>query len=224
MSTPEPELITSGPALTATGLVHRVRVPATNGPHPTVVMVHGRSGTEEVMWVFARALPRDWLLVAPRALYDDDRGGWSWDIRPNGEWPTLDQLQPGSDALARFVAALPDQYDADPERIYLMGFSQGAAVSLAAVLLGSVQPQAVAALVGFTPLDIPADARARLRDLPVLLAVGRDDPTIPMEIAELAAEELIRAGARLDYRAYDTGHKLNARGMRDLADWWRQFQ
>ena len=62
---------------------------------------------------------------------------------------------------------------------------------------------------------------ANLKDLPIFMAVGRRDETVPLKIARQCATALISGGARLDYREYNTGHKLNSRGMRDLAAWWR---
>ena len=43
-------------AADAGDLTHRVARPAGPGPHPTVLMLHGRSGDENVMWVFALSL------------------------------------------------------------------------------------------------------------------------------------------------------------------------
>jgi predicted esterase len=81
--------------------------------------------------------------------------------------------------------------------------------------------RAIASLVGFMPVIEP-DMGAALRDLPILMSVGREDESVPLKLAERTASTLIKIGARLDYRAYDTGHKLNARGTRDLKAWWQR--
>jgi predicted esterase len=54
------------------------------------------------------------------------------------------------------------------------------------------------------------------------MAVGKHDERIPYERAQQGAEVLKAAAAQLEYREYDTGHKLNAQGMRDLTEWWKQ--
>ena len=73
MAAPNSEtcLIADGPAFERAGLIHRVREPERSGLRRTVVMLHGRSGDENVMWVFARAVPADWLVLAPRGLKPD---------------------------------------------------------------------------------------------------------------------------------------------------------
>lgn len=63
---------------------------------------------------------------------------------------------------------------------------------------------------------------ARWPGLPVFMAVGRRDPLIPLTQAHTCAAILRTLGAESAYHEYDSGHKLDARGMRDLQAWWRQ--
>lgn len=217
----EPRLVDSGSLVDSSGLVHRVYEPTPPGPRPTVIMVHGRQGDENVMWIFKNTLPADWLLIAPRAPQLDTPGNYSWDVRPSGQWPRYDDLLPGAITLLDFIHALPDHYAVDWGQLYLMGFSQGAAVSLVAAMQDDVPLRAVASLVGFMPVVEPETAIG-LRDMPVFMSVGRQDESVPCKVAERTAKTLIDVGARLDYRSYDTGHRLNARGMRDLKAWWQR--
>lgn len=222
--TPEknsPELIETGSAVEASGLIHRVLQPDGSSPHPTAVLLHGRSGTEDVMWIFQRALPQDWLVVAPRAIKDDPDGGYSWHPRQRDEWPSLEMFDQAVAAVAQFINALPELYGADPERIYLMGFSQGAATAFATAIRHPDLVQGIAGLVGFMPEDCEAEIETGVLDgLPVFMAAGLEDATIPLEVSRKSAETLRTAGADLTYNEYETGHKLNAQGMRDLKAWW----
>ncbi len=214
-------LVVSGLALDLASLIHRVREPASPGPRRTVVMLHGRSGDENVMWVFARTVPGDWLLVAPRAIKPDPDGGYAWHPRKRDEWPPLAMFDEAVAAVARFIRALPEIYNADPDHIYLMGFSQGAATAYATAIHHPGLMKGIAGLVGFMPLVNENALQAALLDgLPVFMAVGQRDPTIPLEVAEACAQTLREAGARLEVHTYDTGHKLDARGMRALRRWW----
>ncbi|MFZ0547505.1 MAG: alpha/beta fold hydrolase [Candidatus Promineifilaceae bacterium] len=221
-----PELIENGPAYEASGLVHRVLVPEgkgpfSTGPHPTAVMIHGRSGNEDVMWVFRRALPKDWLVVAPRAIQDDPDGGYSWHPRQKDEWPSLGMFDEAVSAVVKFIKALPELYGADPEHIYLMGFSQGAATAFATAIRHPGLVKAVAGLVGFMPFDSESEVAPGVLDgLPVFMAVGLEDDTIPLALSRHCADALRTAGADLIYGEYETGHKLNAQGMRELKAWW----
>jgi phospholipase/carboxylesterase len=220
---PDARLVQDGPGLALAGLVHRVEEPSMPGPHPTIVMLHGRSGDENVMWVFARTVPRDWLRVAPRAIKPDPEGGYTWHPRKRDEWPSRVMFDEAVAAVVKLVRALPELYHADPERLYLMGFSQGAATAYAAALQHPGLVRGIAGLVGFMPTGGEAVlSAAPLAGLPVFMAVGKRDPTIPLEMAEACARALRQAGARVEYRVYTTGHKLDAQGMRDLQRWWKE--
>lgn len=221
--TPKPQLIETGEAFTKAGLVHRVLQPEAEGPRPTAVLLHGRAGNEEVMWVFGRTLPPGWLLVAPRAIKDDPDGGYSWHPRQPDTWPSLSEFDEAVTAVTHFIQALPSLYNADPSRIYLMGFSQGAALAYATAIRQPGLVQGIAGLVGFIPEAAEAAlAEAPLKDLPIFVAVGSQDERIPAARARQGAKKLKTAEAQLDYREYDTGHKLNAQGMRDLTEWWER--
>lgn len=188
-------------------------------------MLQGKGGNEDVMWIFARALPKEWLLVAPRAIHDDGDGGHSWypplPTRLPTRWPTLTQFDPAVAQLHQFIHTLPSLYNADLSQLYLMGFSQGAAAAYALALQHPQLVQGIAGLVGFIPTDCDDTVSiAPLSGLPIFMAVGLQDETIPVSRSQACATTLRFAGADLDYNEYKTGHKLNAAGMRDLAAWW----
>ncbi len=219
----DPRLVSEGTAVATSGLIHRVLEPEGPGSYKTVVMLHGRSGNEDVMWIFAKTIPPGWLLVAPRGIKPDPAGGYDWRPRSQDEWPTLSQFDQAVDAVTRFIHALPRLYNANPEEIYLMGFSQGAATAYAAALRHPGLVQGIAGLVGFMPIACDAALEGSpLNDLPIFMAVGKRDPLIPIERAAGCAQTLYVANSRLEYREYDAGHKLNAAGLRDLQTWWRE--
>lgn len=215
--------VTTGPALAALGLVHRVQRPISRGPYPTVVLLHGRSGDENVMWLLDRALPTGCLLIAPRAIVPDPAGGYAWHPRRPHEWPSLPMFDPAVAAVVQLVRGLPFEYDADPDRIFFMGFSQGAAVALATALRHPGLLRGVVSLVGFMPTGVdPVQALVALSGLPVMMAVGARDEVIPLDVARAAAQVLRDAGADLTYREYETGHRLDSAGMHDVGQWWKQ--
>lgn len=223
MTEHEPPLVDNGPALQRAGLVHRVLQPSAEGPHPTIVMLHGRSGNEDVMWIFRRSVPENWLLVAPRAIKEDPAGGYSWRIREKDEWPTLVQFDVAVGAVVDFIEALPELYDADLERLYLMGFSQGAATAYAVAMHYPHMVKGIAALVGFLPMECDDITTAgALEGLPIFMAVGKEDERIPYRRSLSCAHTLHLAGAELDYHEYEMGHRLNADAMRDLRGWWQE--
>lgn len=211
-----------------TGLPHRVLQPQAPPPYKTVVMLHGRHGNEDVTWVFAPSLPKDWLVIAPRAIEFEpelpDGEGYSWLLQGDwpalsGNWPALSAFKNGAIAVEYFIKALPEVYQADPNHIYLLGFSQGAATALATAMNNPGLVQGVCSLVGFVP-DDAEPAIQNLRDMPIFMAAGRTDDRIPLGKAQEGAHRLQAAGANLSYHEYDMGHKMGSSALRDLKQWW----
>ncbi len=207
------QLVTSGPALDSLGLIHRARIPPGKGIHPTLVMVHGLQGTEDVTWIFARAAGPEWLIVSPRAPYKADEG-YTWNTSSNYRDPA--SYQDGLSALTRFVEGLPDVYPVDRSRLVMLGFSQGAAMSYA--YAASHPTTGVAALSGFVPhwLD---DQLSAFRGLPVLILHGAKDDRVPIARAREDRDRLVQAGAQVTYHEEEVGHKVGASGMRILTGW-----
>lgn len=201
----------------ALNLAHRARVPAGAAGQrwPAVVMVHGWLGNENVMSIFERTVPQHVAVISPRAPIAVEAESYGW-FRLN-EPATFDA---GLAALERFVRALPAEYPLDPARFGLMGFSQGAAMSLALLLKEPPLVAAVAALAGFLPREaLPWATPGRAEGKRVFMAHGTDDDTVPVGWAREAAGRLREAGAAVDLREYAVGHKLNAQGTRDLRQW-----
>jgi phospholipase/carboxylesterase len=175
------------------------------------------------MWVFAHTLPADWLVVAPRGIKADAEGGFAWHPRQRDEWPALLMFDEAVGVVSRFVQALPHIYDADPEQVYLMGFSQGAATAYATAMGHPGLVQGIAGLVGFVPVQCDAAVEtAVLKGLSIFMAVGIEDPYIPHARTQKCARTLMDAGADLSYHEYETGHRLNAQAVRDLKAWWTE--
>jgi phospholipase/carboxylesterase len=211
-------------------LVHRARLPkmaAAEWPAagelpaggerlPAVVMVHGWQGNEKVMRIFEPSVPPAVVIVSPRAPVEVAADSYGWFL------PDADEtaFEAGLEALRSFIEELPQIYPVDPERVLLLGFSQGAAMSYAVLLSEPRLTMGVAALAGFLPKPVRRWLEPRrLADKPVFIAHGTADETLPVEQARVARDALVEAGALVEYHEYEVGHKLNAQGVRDLTQW-----
>ena len=196
--------------------VIRVRIPPGPGPHPAVVMLHGWTGDENSMWVFAPRLPQDAMLIAPRARHAAPQGGYGWhDLRQKG-WPVLDDFRPAAADLGALLVHR-NFPTADLSRLRMVGFSQGAALCLAAALLHPGWMQSVACLSGFMPGGVsPLLVERPLAGMPVFMAHGSLDETVPVEKARAAVGMLEKAGAQVHYCEDDVGHKLSLTCFKSL--------
>jgi len=209
-----PPAVSAGREFDQLGLVHRVRTPEGAGPHPTLIMLHGLYGNEDVTWVFARAVTREWLVLTPRALLQM-ASGYAW-FAPTVP-PDPFSLTTALGVLHRFIAGV-DVYGGDPARVVLLGFSQGAAMAYLVALGDPAQVRGVAALSGFVP-NLNRQSLPPLNGLPILMLHGTRDETIPVAYARSTRDALQEAGAALTYEEAEIGHKTSAAQMRTLAAW-----
>ena len=209
-----------------TGVLYRVRRGQPQGA--LIVMLHGLSGDEDVMWIFDRALPREAIVIAPRALYASSFGGYSWArsvVRGALERGELDDVdfQAALEVLALFVAEMITAYEVDPQRVIMLGFSQGAALSYAYSLHHPASLRGVIALAGFLPH--PHSSTSLLRSSaqnalpPYLILHGTQDEAVPIERAREARSVLEARGAIVEYHEQRTGHKVTAQGMQEIKRW-----
>lgn len=206
------------------GWVFRQRVPQGEGPHPVVLMLHGWTGDEHAMWIFASRLPAEAMLLAPRGLYSTPYGGYGWHPHKAKSWPWIDDFQPSIEAL-RLI--LTEEYfpRADFLDLSLLGFSQGAALSFSYGLLFPFKVRLLAGLSGFMPDGAQALVRNRpLVNKKVFMAHGIQDDLVPITKARQAVGLLEDAGAKVTYCEDDVGHKLSRGCFRGLQAFFVKHQ
>ncbi|HEY5983171.1 MAG TPA: alpha/beta fold hydrolase [Anaerolineales bacterium] len=184
-----------------------------------LLLLHGWTGDENSMWVFARDLPRHYWIFAPRAPHPTRPSGYSWRLSsPDlGDRPSLDDLRSsGTDLISLVDAYRLEQQIAD-DTFDLMGFSQGAALACVVALLFPQRIGKLGVLAGFVPKGAEALVAHRpLEGKAVFLAHGTQDKMVGIEDAERAAQLLETAGAFVTPCFDDVGHKLSARCLRGL--------
>lgn len=190
--------------------VARARQPEGSGPFPVYLLLHGLTGDEDVMWVFASRLPANVLMIAPRGLHSSISGGYSWLPESGRKWPLISDFRPAVEALLELLN--PNFFPtADFSNLRLVGFSQGAALSYVFGLLHPQKVRALAGLSGFLPEDAPDYIAGQpLRGKRIFVAHGTQDDTVPVQRARWAVQTLQQAGAQVNYCEDDVGHKLSA--------------
>jgi phospholipase/carboxylesterase len=189
-----------------------------------LLLIHGLTGDENSMWVFGRNMPSRYWLVAPRAPYPVESGGYSW--RPPFEAsefgrPTLDQLRVGAERLIRLVDEYAASAGIDAATFDVMGFSQGAAMSNVLAFLHPQRVHKTAILAGFVPGGLEELAAERpLKGKPFFVAHGTKDEMVRIDRARESIAILERAGAQVTYCEDNVGHKVSATCLRALGQFF----
>jgi phospholipase/carboxylesterase len=199
-----------------------IRIRKTDHPSPRLLlMLHGFTGDENSMWVFARDLPTHYWIVAPRAPHATEPSGYSWRPLQAGTFgrPSLEQLRPAAEALIRLVDAYQLSAGIDASVFDVMGFSQGAAMSNLLVFLYPERIRKTGILAGFVPSGLDElVARRPLAGKPFFVAHGTKDEMVPIDRARSSIEMLEQAGAQVTYCEDEVGHKVSLTCLRALKD------
>lgn len=173
-----------------------------------IIAVHGRGASPEDIIPLAEAVaPPGVAILAPAAA------GNTW--YPYPFLAPTEQNEPYLSSALRRVNGLIEDVIArgiPPERIAILGFSQGACLALETA---ARHPRHYAGLIGFTggligPPGTRFDYAGSLAGTPVFMGSSDVDPHIPKERFEESATALSRLGATVDARLYPgMAHTVN---------------
>ena len=173
-----------------------------------MIMVHGRGASaEDILSLTPELNQPGFAYLAPQAA------GYAW--YPNSFLAPIASNEPGlSSGLAVIASLLEKLAEAGipPERTILLGFSQGACLSLEFAARNARRYGGLAGLSGglIGPDGTPRDYPGSLDGTPVFLGCSDVDPHVPKERVELSAEVLQRLGGNVTTRLYPRmGHTVN---------------
>ena len=191
--------------------------------HALLVLLHGRGADAHDLLPLADELRRDDLLVlapqAPYALTGPFGVGYAWyDMHDIGD-PDPKTFMPSLSRLREFLDAVIAGYPVDAERVFLLGFSQGAVMSLATAFTDPRRLAGIVALSGYLPQSISGAEGGNLDRLPVFIGHGNADPLIPVTEGHRARDVLTAEGADVTYREYSVAHRIAPDELEDIRTW-----
>ena len=183
---------------------------------PTVLALHGTGGTEEDLIPLAQQLAPEAHVLAPRGRVLEDGMARFFRRLDVGVFDEAD-VRRAAGELAEFVALAARQYGFAANRVFALGYSNGANVAAAVLLL---HPECLAGAALLRPvLPLTPEHDPHLAGRPVLIAAGTSDPYAPVPRVEALAELLGRAGAEVDLRWQAAGHDLTPSDLYGLREW-----
>ncbi len=190
------------------------------GPHPTLILLHGRGANEEDLLGLVPYLDPRFLCIAARAPYRFGYGGYTWyDLQEVGS-PESTQFDESYRKLSQFLDDVQAHYPVDPAQTYLLGFSMGTVMSYSLALTRPDRIRGVVAHSGYVPekssLQFFWD---RLSRTAFFVAHGAYDPVIPVDFGRRAHELLSASSAPVVYREYPIQHQISDESLHDLAGW-----
>lgn len=178
------------------------------GASAAMIMIHGRGASaEDILGLTAELKQPGFAFLAPQAADN------SW--YPNSFLTPIAGNEPGLSSGLALIASLLDQlarYNLPAERTIILGFSQGACLSLEFVARNARRYGGAVGLSGglIGPNETPRNYAGSLAGTPVFLGCSDVDPHIPKERVLLTSEVLQQMGGNVTTRLYPRlGHTVN---------------
>lgn len=210
-------------------LHHLARLPAAgdrdaSSRPPLLILLHGVGSNEQSMAALAAAFDPRFLVLSARSPIVLGPSSFAWfhvTFTPSGPVIVAEEAEAGWKHIARFIDEAVAAYEADPARVYLAGFSQGAIMSLATLLTTPERIAGVAAMSGrVLPEVLPHVAEAsRLAGKPVLIVHGTDDEKLGVQFARDAKAVLARFPIALTYREMPMRHEITRQSLDVVTAW-----
>lgn len=196
----------------------RISKPLNNNSTQIYCLIHGWSGNEKSMSIFSSAIPDDSVIIFPRGPLQLAENEYAWvDVRNNTK-PTFKDYSKISLELFNSIQELIQSINQQPanEKINLVGFSQGAAISAVLSILIPEKFDKVALLSGFLPSIPPTLDPATLSSIQYYIAHGTQDKLVGFEKALKLKNYLEEYNATTKFCQEDLGHKIGTACLKNL--------
>ena len=189
-----------------------------------LLLIHGYGADENDLVSLAHELDPRLTVVslrAPRRYHV----GYSWfhiDWKPDGSVvPDVAQARETLADLVRWLRAAPARLGADAKRLYLLGFSQGAMMSLGVLRAAPERLAGVVALSGRWSaqlFDALADDDTFTR-VPLFVAHGTHDDVLPIANGRAIRDAFQPVMRDFTYHEYAVAHGISGEEVRDVGAW-----
>ena len=181
---------------------------------PLLIMIHGYGSNERDLMNIANKAPESIKVVSLQGPYMIGENKYSWYglTWKDGKVINRDggQMEISRKLIINEIKKVIEIYNADHKRVYLLGFSQGAILSLS---IGLTAPELVD---GIIPISGQLDSgliekistSPALKDLDIFLAHGSKDEIIGVKEAHKTKAFLAEYTTNIQYEEFEGGHTI----------------
>ncbi|MDR6927603.1 alpha/beta hydrolase-fold protein [Pseudomonas sp. BE134] len=195
---------------------------------PLVIFLHGYGSNEQDLFGIKDDLPASYTYLSVRAPMTLEEGSYQW-FRKKGEGAyngETDDLKTSGQVLQDFIAQAAKKYHTEPDKVVLVGFSQGAIMSYEVALR---HPEAVGAIAALSGRILPVLKSALKPDekrqaLAIFIGHGKEDNRLPYKDGTEANSLLQSISLTPEFHGYEgLGHSISAAEVEDLNAWLQRL-
>jgi predicted esterase len=198
------------------GFIHRFMPGTDTATGDTLLVLHGTGGDENDLIGIGQAVAPGAAILSPRGNVLENGAPRFFRRLAEGVFDPK-EVKSRAEELARFIRAAIVTYRLDPERLYALGYSNGANVASTVML---VEPGILRGSILLRPMLVyePSE-RNDLSGSAVFISAGRMDPIVPADSVERLVTLFESAHAAVTLKWQLAGHSLVPSEVREASDW-----
>ena len=211
--------------LTDLALPYLAAAPADSKDKPLIIFLHGYGSDERDLFGIKDELPKDYTYLSVRAPLEVDGGGHKWFTQDTdqAEYQGVTRdVDKSTDLLRTFIEQATEKYGSQPDRVILVGFSQGAMMTYQIGLQYPALVRGIAPLSGkiLASLNAKLKPNDQLKSLKVFIGHGAADNRVPFSGATEARTVLENLLVTPEFHSYaGAGHTITSAEVEDLKRW-----
>lgn len=201
------------------GFIHRY-IPAPSANSRILLLLHGTGGNENDMLPLGRRIDPRAAVLSPRGNVLENGMPRFFRRFAEGVFDEEDVVRRAGE-LAQFVELAASHYGFDAARVTAVGYSNGANIAAAVLLLTPDTFASAILLRAMRPLGSPP--APHLSHHAILISNGANDPIIPADEGEQLAELFRRGAAEVTLAVQRAGHNLVQQDVTSAQQFYRRL-
>ncbi|WP_409343994.1 alpha/beta hydrolase [Paenibacillus sp. MBLB4367] len=199
-----------------------IHVPTDYDPakrYPAIFTLHGKGSNENNMYGLVAPLSDHFIIVGIRGDLTLGGGYQYYELKSLGN-PVREMFDRAVRQLESFIQYATEKYAIDPDKRYLLGFSQGAILSMSLALTMGDRLKGIVALNGYVPGFVKTEYPLQsVENVSVFLSHGEYDSVFPIQIGHETAAYFRSLTQRFTFRTYPSDHGVTEDNQRDFMEW-----
>jgi phospholipase/carboxylesterase len=190
-----------------------------NKTYPAIFIMHGMGSNEEDLLPLVHDLANSAFIFSIRGPIEQPPGYAFFTIEGFGK-PHRTVFDNAVQGVIQLIVEMSKKHPIDASRLFLMGFSQGAILSMSVGLTLGNRIKGIAALSGYIPGFVKEEYKNQeIGSLSLFISHGEMDPVLPFDWGQEAQAFFRQLGAPVEFHAYPVGHQVSQENYIDFRKW-----
>lgn len=190
---------------------------------PLIIFLHGYGSNEFDLFELKQEFSPDYIYLSIQAPMMLAPGSYQWyGLQPSEQSQVAANVLKHTQLLGDFITSAVNKYQTNADKVFLIGFSQGAIMSYELALQHPKEVRGIAALSGkiLAPLKEKIPPGLDLKGLSVFIGHGTNDDRVYYREATEAHALLEKTSIKPVFHSYQKmGHSINQQELTDVRKW-----